>query len=357
MTMFRMPVFTWNMLVVSVLVLIAFPVLTAAGAMLLADRHLGAHIFDAAAGGSPILWQHLFWFFGHPEVYILVLPYFGVITEVLPVFSWRPVFGYAGIVFATLAIAALSVGVWAHHMFATGAVLLPFFSGDVDAHRRADRREVLQLDRHDVGRAHHVPDADAVRRRLPVHVPARRRDRRDAGVGADRLPRARHATSSSPTCTTCCSAASVFALFAGIYYWFPKFTGRRLHEGWGKLHFWMTFVGFHLTFFVQHVLGLRGHAPAGRRLPRERRLHSSSTRCRRSAPSCSARRRCRSCGTCGARWRRGRGRRRRPVGRRADPRVGDVVAAAAGELRRPAAADPLEPPGVGRPPRRRRGRR
>ncbi|MGI8757369.1 MAG: cytochrome c oxidase subunit I, partial [Acidimicrobiales bacterium] len=99
MTMFRMPIFTWNMLVTSILVLIGFPVLTAAGVMLFADRHFGAHIFDVANGGAPILWQHLFWFFGHPEVYILVLPYFGVITEVLPVFSRRPVFGYAGLVF------------------------------------------------------------------------------------------------------------------------------------------------------------------------------------------------------------------------------------------------------------------
>ncbi len=129
MTMFRLPIFTWNMVVTSVLVLIAFPVLTAASAMLFADRHLGAHVFDPAGGGQPILWQHLFWFFGHPEVYILVLPYFGVITEVLPVFSRRPVFGYAGLVFATLAIASLSVGVWAHHMFATGAVTNAYFSG------------------------------------------------------------------------------------------------------------------------------------------------------------------------------------------------------------------------------------
>jgi cytochrome c oxidase subunit I len=133
MTMFRMPIFTWNMLVTSLLVLIAFPVLTADGVLLFADRHLDAHIFDPrvfdGVAGAPILWQHLFWFFGHPEVYILVLPYFGVITEVVAVFSRRPVFGYAGLVFATMAIAALSVGVWAHHMFATGAVNLPFFSG------------------------------------------------------------------------------------------------------------------------------------------------------------------------------------------------------------------------------------
>ena len=127
MTMFRMPIFTWNMLVTSILVLMAFPVLTAALFALEADRHLGAHVFDAANGGA-ILWQHLFWFFGHPEVYIVALPFFGVITEVIPVFSRKPVFGYKGLVFATIGIGALSLTVWAHHMFATGAVLLPFFS-------------------------------------------------------------------------------------------------------------------------------------------------------------------------------------------------------------------------------------
>ena len=128
MTMFRMPIFTWNMLVTSVMVLLAFPVLTAALAMLFADRHLGAHIFEVQKGGTPVLWQHLFWFFGHPEVYIVALPFFGVVTEILPVFSRRPVFGYKGLIFATLAIGGLSTGVWAHHMFATGVVLLPFFS-------------------------------------------------------------------------------------------------------------------------------------------------------------------------------------------------------------------------------------
>jgi hypothetical protein len=128
MTMFRMPIFTWNMLVTAILILIAFPVLTAALIMLWCDRHFGTHIYTVAGGGSPLLWQNLFWFFGHPEVYILALPYFGIVTEVLPVFSKKPVFGYKGMVFATLSIAALSTGVWAHHMFTTGAVLLPFFS-------------------------------------------------------------------------------------------------------------------------------------------------------------------------------------------------------------------------------------
>ncbi|WP_051766861.1 cytochrome c oxidase subunit I [Saccharothrix syringae] len=127
MTMFRMPVFTWNIFVTSILILLAFPILTAALMGLAADRHLGAHVYDPANGGV-ILWQHLFWFFGHPEVYIVALPFFGIVTEIFPVFSRKPLFGYKGLVFATFAIAALSVAVWAHHMFATGAVLLPFFS-------------------------------------------------------------------------------------------------------------------------------------------------------------------------------------------------------------------------------------
>ena len=127
MTMFRMPIFTWNMLVTSILVLMAFPVLTAALFALQADRHLGAHVFDAENGGA-ILWQHLFWFFGHPEVYIIALPFFGVISEIIPVFSRKPMFGYKGLVFATISIGSLSMTVWAHHMFVTGAVLLPFFA-------------------------------------------------------------------------------------------------------------------------------------------------------------------------------------------------------------------------------------
>jgi cytochrome c oxidase subunit I len=127
MTMFRMPIFTWNILVTSLMVILVFPFLAATLFVLAADRILGAHVFDAATGG-PMLWQHLFWFFGHPEVYVVALPFFGIITEVIPVFSRKPLFGYKGLVGATLAIAMLSMSVWAHHMFATGQVLLPFFS-------------------------------------------------------------------------------------------------------------------------------------------------------------------------------------------------------------------------------------
>ncbi|MGH3587902.1 MAG: cytochrome c oxidase subunit I, partial [Pseudonocardia sp.] len=127
MTMFRMPIFCWTIVATAILILVAFPVLTAGLFGILADRHLGTHVFDPANGGA-ILWQHLFWYFGHPEVYIVALPFFGIMSEIIPVFSRKPLFGYNGMVFATIAIAALSVVVWAHHMFATGAVLLAFFS-------------------------------------------------------------------------------------------------------------------------------------------------------------------------------------------------------------------------------------
>lgn len=127
MTMFRMPVFSWTIFVTSILVLFAFPLLAAALVVLEVDRKFGTVVFAADNGGA-ILWQHLFWFFGHPEVYILALPFFGVASEVLPVFSRKPIFGYKGLVFATIAIAGLSVAVWAHHMYVTGSIYLPFFA-------------------------------------------------------------------------------------------------------------------------------------------------------------------------------------------------------------------------------------
>jgi cytochrome c oxidase subunit 1 len=257
MTMFRMPIFTWNMLVVSVLVLIAFPMLTAAAAMLFADRHFGAHIFDPAAGGQPSLWQHLFWFFGHPEVYIVVLPYFGVITEILPVFSRRPVFGYAGLVFATMAIAALSVGVWAHHMFTTGAVSLPFFTAFSMLIAVPTGVKIFNWLGTMWGGAitFAVPMLFAVGFIFTFML---------GGLTGVLLATAPIDFAAHDTYFVVAHmhyvlfGGSVFALFAGVYYWFPKITGRLLGTGLGKVHFWMTFVGFHLTFAVQHVLGLQG---------------------------------------------------------------------------------------------------
>ncbi len=257
MRMFRMPIFTWNMLVTSILVLIVFPVISAAAVMLFADRNFGAHIYDPAGGGAPILWQHLFWFFGHPEVYILVLPYFGVITEVLPVFSRRPVFGYAGLVFATIAIAALSVGVWAHHMFTTGAVLLPFFTGFSMLIAVPTGVKFFNWIGTMWGGSLVFPTPMLFALGFLFTFLF-------GGVTGVMLASAPIDFHLQDTYFVVAHmhyvlfGGSVFALYAGVYYWWPKVTGRVLSEGWGQVHFWMTLVGFHLTFFVQHILGLEG---------------------------------------------------------------------------------------------------
>ena len=257
MTMFRLPIFTWNMVVTSVLVLIAFPVLTSAGAMLFADRHLGAHVFEPSNGGQPILWQHLFWFFGHPEVYILVLPYFGVITEVLPVFSRRPVFGYASLVFATFAIASLSVGVWAHHMFATGAVTLGYFSGLSMLIAVPTGVKFFNWIGTMWGGQIRFPAAMKFAIGFLVTFLI-------GGLSGVLLASSPIDMSVHDTYFVVAHmhyvlfGGSVFALYAGVYYWFPKVTGRMLDERLGTIQFWLTLVGFHLTFFVQHILGLDG---------------------------------------------------------------------------------------------------
>ena len=256
MTMFRMPIFTWNMLVVSTMVLVTFPVLTAALAMLFADRHLGAHIFEVQKGGTPILWQHMFWFFGHPEVYIIALPFFGVVTEIFPVFSRRPVFGYKGLVFATLAIGGLSVGVWAHHMFATGVVLLPFFSA------------LSLLIAVPTGVKFFNWIGTMWRGQLQFKTPLLF----SIGFlvvfllgGITGVQQALAPVDFNVTDTYFVVAhmhyvimALVLAAFGGFYYWFPKFTGRMLDERLGKIHFWLFFIGINVTFLVQHQLGLEG---------------------------------------------------------------------------------------------------
>jgi cytochrome c oxidase subunit I len=257
MTVFRIPVFTWNMVVTSFLVLVAFPVLTAAVAMLFADRHFDAQIFNAEAGGLPILYQHLFWWFGHPEVYILVLPYFGVVTEVIPVFSWRPVFGYKGIIFATIAIGALSLSVWAHHMFATGAVLLPFFSGFSFLIAVPTGVKFFNwIGTMWGGRlTFQTPMLFTIGFLLTFVLGG------VTGVLLASPPLDFHLHDSYFVVAHMhyvLFGGSVFALFAGIYYWFPKFTGKLLSEGWGRVHFATMFVGFHLTFAVQHWLGMEG---------------------------------------------------------------------------------------------------
>ncbi|PPJ18785.1 cytochrome c oxidase subunit I [Nocardia nova] len=256
MTMFRMPIFTWNILVTSLLILLAFPVLTAALMALAFDRHLGGHIYDAATGG-PILWQHLFWFFGHPEVYIVALPFFGVVTEIIPVFSRKPIFGYLALVYATLAIGSLSMAVWAHHMFATGAVLLPFFS--LMSFFIAVPTGVKFFNW--IGTMWHGTLSFETPMLWSIGFLVTFLFGGLSGVILASPPLDFHVTDTYFVVAHfhyVLFGTIVFATFGGIYFWFPKMTGRLLDEQLGKLHFWTTFFGFHITFLVQHWLGAEG---------------------------------------------------------------------------------------------------
>ncbi|TAM71239.1 MAG: cytochrome c oxidase subunit I [Microbacteriaceae bacterium] len=256
MTMFRMPIFTWNILVTSILVLMAFPVLAAAIFGAAADRVFGAHIFDAATGGA-LLWQHLFWFFGHPEVYIIALPFFGIVTEVFPVFSRKPVFGYKTLVYATISIAALSVTVWAHHMYVTGAVLLPFFSLMTMLIAVPTGVKIFNW----VGTmfrgslTFETPILWAIGFLVTFTFGGL------TGVILASPPLDFHVSDTYFVVAHfhyVVFGTVVFAMFSGFYFWWPKWTGKMLNERLGKWHFWLLFIGFQTTFLVQHWLGVMG---------------------------------------------------------------------------------------------------
>ncbi|MGW7258745.1 aa3-type cytochrome oxidase subunit I [Streptomyces sp. NPDC054834] len=256
MTMFRMPIFTWNVLFTSILVLPAFPVLTAALLALEADRKFGAHIYDAASGGA-LLWQHLFWFFGHPEVYIVALPFFGIVSEILPVFSRKPVFGYVSLIGATIAITMLSAVVWAHHMFATGAVLLPFFS--LMSFLIAVPTGVKFFNW--IGTMWHGSISFETPMLWSCGFLVTFLLGGMSGVLIASPPLDFHLTDSYFIVAHLhyvLFGTVVFAMFAGFYFWWPKLTGRMLDERLGKIHFWTLFVGFQTTFLVQHWLGEAG---------------------------------------------------------------------------------------------------
>src|SRR5689334_12737056 len=256
MTMFRMPIFTWNIFVTAFLILLAFPILTAALFGLAADRHLGAHVFDPANGGT-ILWQHLFWFFGHPEVYILALPFFGIVTEVIPVFARKPLFGYKGMVFATLSIAALSSAVWAHHMYATGAVLLPFFSLLTFLISVPTGVKFVNW----IGTMWRGKITFETPMLFSLGFLVTFLFGGLTGVLLTSPPLDFHVSDSYFVVAHfhyVLFGTIVFATYSGIYFWFPKMTGRMLDETLGKIHFWLTFIGFHMTFLVQHWLGNEG---------------------------------------------------------------------------------------------------
>jgi cytochrome c oxidase subunit 1 len=257
MTMVRVPLFVWGVLTMALMMLIAFPTLTAALSALAIDRILGGDFFDISQGGDPVFYQHLFWFFGHPEVYIVILPFFGVLSEIIPVFSGKPLFGYRSMVLAFLAIAALSMSVWAHHMFTTGAVNLPFFSAASFLIAIPTGIKVFNW------------IATMWHGRLRFTTPML------FSVGTIYLFVVGGITGimvASPPLDfgfqdtyfvvahlhNVLITGTVTAMFAGFYFWFPKATGRMLSERLGKLNFWAWIVGFSFMVLPWYQLGAEG---------------------------------------------------------------------------------------------------
>jgi cytochrome c oxidase subunit 1 len=258
MTMFRLPIFTWNTLVTSILVIMCFPPLAAALFAMGADRRFGAHLFDPANGG-PMLWQHLFWFFGHPEVYILALPFFGIVSEIFPVFSRKPIFGYKTLVYATIAIAALSMTVWAHHMYVTGDVLLPFFALTTMLIAVPTGVKVFNW----IGTLWRGSVSFETPMLFSLGFLTTFIFGGLTGVILASPALDYHLSDSYFVVAHfhyVVFGTVVFAMFAGIYFWYPKMTGKMLNERLGKIQFWLLFIGFHTTFLIQHWLGVMGMA-------------------------------------------------------------------------------------------------
>uniref|UniRef100_UPI000C6E796D cytochrome c oxidase subunit I n=2 Tax=Streptomyces barkulensis TaxID=1257026 RepID=UPI000C6E796D len=236
MTMFRMPIFTWNVLLTSVLILLAFPPLAAALFALESDRVFQSHIFDPSNGGA-LLWQHLFWFFGHPEVYIIALPFFGIVSEVIPVFSRKPIFGYIGLIGATIAITGLSITVWAHHMFATGGVLLPFFSFMSFLIAVPTGVKFFNW----IGTMWKGSLSFETPMLWTVGFLVTFLFGGLTGVLLASPPLDWHVTDSYFVVAHfhyVVFGTVVFAMFAGFHFWWPKFTGKMLDERLGKITFW-----------------------------------------------------------------------------------------------------------------------
>ncbi len=259
MTLGRVPLFVWMVFATGVLILFALPPLTAAQIMLLLDRKLGSHFFDTQAGGSALLWQHFFWFFGHPEVYIMALPAFGIISEVVPVFSRKVIFGYTSIAAATLAIAFISFGVWAHHMFAVGLspVLDLLFAG------------ASYLIAIPTGIKMFNWNATLYGGRLWMTTPlwfcigflCQFLCGGLTGIMLATAPwdwQVTHSYFVVAHFHYVLLGGTLFAIMAGFYYWFPKMTGRMMSERLGRWHFWLMFIGFNMTFGPMHIVGMLG---------------------------------------------------------------------------------------------------
>jgi cytochrome c oxidase subunit I len=255
----RMPVFVWMMVVTSVLSLFALPALTGDLVMVLVDRYFNGHFFDPAGGGTPIMWQHIFWIFGHPEVYIMALPAFGFISEIVPVFSRKPIFGYSFIVGSGVAIGFLSFGVWAHHMFAAGLTPLQdmLFSASSMAIAIPTGVKIFTWLATAWG--------GAIRFRTPMLFAfgfiAMFLIGGLSGVTLAVVPIDWQVNGSYYLVAHfhyVLFGGTAFAIFGAVYYWFPKMTGRMLSERAGKIHFWTMLIGFNVTFFPMHLLGIEG---------------------------------------------------------------------------------------------------
>ncbi len=255
----RLPLFVWMVLVNSFLIILALSILNAALVMIFLDRLLNAHFFTPSAGGSAILWQHLFWAFGHPEVYIMVLPAFGIMSEVIPVFSRKPIFGYGFVAASTVAIGLLSFGVWAHHMFAVGMghALDGFFAASSMLIAVPTGVKIFNWIATMWGGSIRFTTSMLFAIAFLVQFTV-------GGLSGVTFAIAPVDWQTTDTYYVVAHfhyvlfGGTFFAIMAGAYYWFPKMTGRMLSEGWGKVHFWLMLIGFNLTFFVQHILGLIG---------------------------------------------------------------------------------------------------
>ena len=259
MTMMRMPVFIWMTLITSILLVLAFPVITVGLVELVLDRNFGTHFFDTSGGGDPILWQHLFWVFGHPEVYILILPPMGVVSEILPTFSRKPLFGYPVVIFSGIVIGFMSWAVWSHHMFTTGMgpTALTVFTITTMLIAVPTGVKIFNW----IG----TMWGGSIEFKTPMLF----------AIGfislfiIGGLSGVSHAVAPSDFQQQdtyyivahihyVLFGGSIFGILAGMYYWFPKLTGRMMGEGLGKWNFWLTFIGMNLTFFPMHFVGLNG---------------------------------------------------------------------------------------------------
>jgi cytochrome c oxidase subunit I len=259
MTINRMPMFTWMTLVTAFLLLFALPSVTAAAILLLLDRHLGTHFFQSGFGGDPLLWQHLFWSFGHPEVYILILPAFGIISEVLPVFSRKPLFGYTFVAWSGVAIGFLSFTVWAHHMFAVGLPLVAqaFFATSTTLIAIPTAVKIFNwVFTVYGGKISFKPPMLFALGFVAMFLIGGLNGIALAVVPVDYQLTDTYFVVSHLHYVL--FGGTAFGVFAGIYYWFPKMTGKLLNERLGQVQFWLMLIGVNLTFFPMHILGLLG---------------------------------------------------------------------------------------------------